>query len=283
MKLGLVIFLTDEVINPVRLAKEAEARGFHSVYFPEHTHIPVARKTPHPLEGRDFNPSYRRTLDPYIALAAASSVTERLLLGTGIGVVALHDPIILAKELATLDHLSGGRLLLGIGYGWNHDEMHHHGIDPATRRGRTREVMLAMTELWSKEVAEFHGKHVEFGPSWAWPKPVQQPRPRVLIGGPAGPKIFSHIAEFGDGWLPLGATGLRTAIPQLHQAFTDAGRDPSEAQIVPMGVVPTHEKLAYLESLGVAEVALAVPPGGTDETLSALDAYAKHFPDHLRE
>src|SRR5437660_7043112 len=155
MKLGLTIFLTDRVINPVRLATEAEARGFHSLYFPEHTHIPIARNTPHPFQGRDFDESYRRTLDPYIALAAASAATERILLGTGVSVIAQHDPIILAKEIATLDLLSGGRFVLGIGYGWNRDEIANHGVDPARRRGIVREYLLAMTELWSKEEASF--------------------------------------------------------------------------------------------------------------------------------
>lgn len=281
MKLGITIFLTDQVMDPVRLAREAEARGFASLYFPEHTHIPVARHTPHPVQGREFDPSYRRTLDPYIALAACASVTERILLGTGVGVVAQHDPIILAKELATLDLLSNGRLVLGVGYGWNRDEIADHGVDPARRRGRLREVMLAMTELWSHEVAEFHGKHVEFPPSWSWPKPVQQPRPRALIGGPAGPKLFGHIAEFADGWMPLGASGFREALPQLRDAFADAGRDPASAEAVPFGVVPTPGKLEYLRSLGVREVVVALPSGGVDEVLPVLDGYAQAFPDYL--
>ncbi|HEY0576558.1 MAG TPA: LLM class F420-dependent oxidoreductase, partial [Pseudonocardia sp.] len=281
VRLGVTVFLTDLSINPVRLAREVEARGFHSVYFPEHTHIPVARETPHPVEGHDFDPSYRRTLDPYIALAAASSVTERILLGTGVGVVAQHDPIILAKELATLDYLSGGRLVLGIGYGWNKDEIANHGIDPARRRGRLREVMLAMTEIWSHEVAEYHGKHVELPPSWSWPKPVQQPRPRALIGGPAGPKLFGHIAEFADGWMPIGSSGFKEALPLLRAAFADAGRDPDSAEAVPFGVLPSPGKLEYLESLGVREAVLALPKGGADEVLPVLDAYAAQFGGYL--
>lgn len=274
MKLGLTIFLTDQVMNPVRLVREAEARGFHSIYFPEHTHIPVARNTPHPEQGHDFDPSYRRTLDPYITLAACSSVTSTIRLGTGVGVVAQHDPIILAKELATLDLLSGGRLVLGIGYGWNRDEIANHGIDPSRRRGRLREVMLAMTEIWSNDVAEFHGKQVEFPPSWSWPKPIQQPRPRVLIGGPAGPRLFGHIAEFADGWMPIGASGFREALPELRQAFAEAGRDPASADAVPFGVMPTPGKLEYLAELGVREAVLALPSGGEDEVLPVLDAYA---------
>jgi probable F420-dependent oxidoreductase len=281
VKLGATIFLTDQVINPVRLAREVEARGFTSLYFPEHTHIPVARQTPHPRQGHDFDPSYARTLDPYIALAACASVTERIRLGTGVGVIAQHDPIILAKELATLDLLSEGRLVLGIGYGWNRDEIADHGIDPSRRRGRLREVMLAMTELWSNEVAEFHGKQVEFPPSWSWPKPIQQPRPRTLIGGPAGPRLFGHIAEFADGWMPIGSSGFREALPELRAAFEEAGRDPATAQAVPFGVVPTPGKLDYLRELGLREVVLALPSGGTDEVLAALDGYAKAYPELL--
>jgi probable F420-dependent oxidoreductase len=281
MRLGVTIFLTDQVINPVRLAREAEARGFSSVYFPEHTHIPVARRTPHPTEGHDFNPAYRRTLDPYIALAACASATERILLGTGVAVVAQHDPIILAKELATLDHLSGGRLVVGVGYGWNRDEIADHGIDPARRRARLREVVLAMTEIWSHDVAEFHGEHVQLPPSWSWPKPVQRPRPRVLLGGSPGPRLFGHIAEFADGWLPVGSSGLKQTLPALRAAFAEAGRDPASAQVVPFGVLPTPGKLEYLESLGVREVVASVPPGDADEVLPALDRYAHDLADHL--
>jgi probable F420-dependent oxidoreductase len=281
MKLGLTIFLTDRVINPVRLATEAEARGFHSLYFPEHTHIPVARNTPHPSQGRDFDESYRRTLDPYIAAAAAASVTERILLGTGVSVIAQHDPITLAKEIATLDLLSGGRFVLGIGYGWNRDEIADHGVDPAQRRDLVREHMLAMTELWSKEEATFDGRHVSFPPSWAYPKPPQQPRPRTLIGGRGTPALFAHIAEFADGWMPLGGSGMREALPLLYKAFSDAGRDPETAGVVPYGTSPTPGQLEYYRSLGITEVVAELPGGGPDEVLPVLDAFAESYSDYL--
>jgi probable F420-dependent oxidoreductase len=277
MKLGLSIFLTDQVIDPVRLAREAEDRGFHSLYFPEHTHIPVARTTPHPSQGRDFDESYRRTLDPYIACAFAASATSRILLGTGVSVIAQHDPIILAKEIATLDLLSGGRFVLGIGYGWNRDEITNHGIDPTARRSVVREHLLAMTELWSKEEATFAGRHISFPPSWSYPKPLRRPRPRTLIGGSATPTLLAHIAEFADGWMPLGGAGVGDTLPLLHKAFSDIGRDPSTAEVIPFGTQPTPGKLDYYESLGIEEVVAALPYAGADQVLPVLDEWARTY------
>ncbi|HVH19106.1 MAG TPA: TIGR03619 family F420-dependent LLM class oxidoreductase, partial [Myxococcota bacterium] len=187
MQLGITIFATDLSMDPVALAIEAEARGFHSLYVPEHTHIPTSRRTPPPTGDSVLAEEYKRTLDPYVALAAASSRTSRIRLGTGIALVAQHDPIALAKQLATLDRVSQGRLVLGVGYGWNKEEMESHGIDTKRRRAHVREVMLAMQALWSQEVAEFRGEFVRFEPCWQWPKPVQQPRPPVLLGGAPGP------------------------------------------------------------------------------------------------
>jgi probable F420-dependent oxidoreductase len=171
MKIGITMFATDLAMDPVELACEAEARGFYSLYIPEHTHIPTSRRTPPPTGDAVLAEEYKRTLDPYIALAAASARTERIRLGTGIGLVAQHDPITFAKELATLDLLSRGRLVLGIGYGWNHEEMENHGVDVKRRREVVRETMLAMQALWTQEVASFSGEFVRFEPSWQWPKP----------------------------------------------------------------------------------------------------------------
>jgi alkanesulfonate monooxygenase SsuD/methylene tetrahydromethanopterin reductase-like flavin-dependent oxidoreductase (luciferase family) len=196
-------------------------------------------------------------------------------------VIAQHDPITLAKEIATLDLLSGGRFVLGIGYGWNRDEIADHGVDPAQRRGVVREHMLAMTELWSKEEASFTGRHVAFPPSWAYPKPIQQPRPRTLIGGRATPALFGHIAEFADGWMPLGGSGLRETLPLLRKAFTDAGRDPESAAAVVYGTSPTPGKLDHYRSLGVTEVIAELPAGDADEVLPVLDAYASSYRDYL--
>jgi probable F420-dependent oxidoreductase len=275
MDIGITLFATDQSMSPVDLAREAEARGFASFYVPEHTHIPVSRRTPPPTGDEVLAEEYKRALDPYIALAAAASVTQRIRLGTGIGLVAQHDPITFAKELATLDLLSNGRLVLGIGYGWNHEEMENHGIDVKRRRARVRETMLAMQALWSNEVASFEGEFVRFEPSWQWPKPLQQPRPRVLLGGAPGPTLFRHIAEYGDGWLPIGGAGMREALEALRGAVEEAGRDFGTMHVVPMGVLPSAEKLDYYRELGVTEAVLRVPSAPRDEVMPVLDGYAR--------
>lgn len=277
VKFGVTIHATDQVMNPVELAREAEARGFYSIYIPEHTHIPTSRRTPAPT-GEDVLPDvYKRSFDPYVALGAASAVTDRILLGVGIGLVAQHDPITLAKEVATVDHLSGGRFVLGIGYGWNHEEMENHGIDVKRRRALVREKMLAMEALWKDEVASFEGEFVRFEPSWQWPKPIQQPRPRVLIGGAPGPKLFAHIAEYADGWLPIGGAGLRRSLPDLHRAMAERGRDPKELHLVPMGVLPDEGKVEYYRESGCTEVVFRLPPAERDEVMPVLDEYAKYL------
>jgi probable F420-dependent oxidoreductase len=277
MKIGITMFATDLAMDPVELACEAEARGFYSLYIPEHTHIPTSRRTPPPTGDAVLAEEYKRTLDPYIALAAASARTHRILLGTGIGLVAQHDPITFAKELATLDLLSRGRLVLGIGYGWNHEEMENHGVDVKRRREVVRETMLAMEALWTQEVASFQGEFVRFEPSWQWPKPVQQPRPRVLLGGAPGPILFRHIAEYGDGWLPIGGAGLAAALDQLRAAFSAAGRDPASLHIVPMGVLPSAEKLDYYREHDVTESVLRVPSAPRDVVMPVLDRFARDY------
>jgi probable F420-dependent oxidoreductase len=279
MKIGVTIHATDQAMSPVEVAVEAEARGFYSLYIPEHTHIPTSRRTPAPTGTDVLAEEYLRSPDPYIALAAASSVTSSIRLGTGIGLPAQHDPITFAKQLATLDHLSGGRLVVGIGFGWNAEEMENHGIDVKRRRALVREKMLAMQELWGREVAEFHGEFVDFEPSWQWPKPVQQPRPRILIGGGAGPKLFAHIAEYADGWMPIGGAGLREALPRLRSALEERGRDPQHLHIVPMGVAPSPEKLSYYEEIGVTEVVLRLPSAPRDQVMPVLDDFVRHLGD----
>ncbi|MCP4004166.1 MAG: LLM class F420-dependent oxidoreductase [bacterium] len=277
MKIGVTIHATDRSMSPVELAREAEARGFHSLYVPEHTHIPVSRRTPAPTGDAELSEEYLRSLDPYIALAAAAACTERILLGTGIGLVAQHDPITLAKEIATLDLVAGGRLVLGIGYGWNHEEMENHGIEVKRRRARVRETMLAMQALWSSEVAEFHGEFVSFEASWQWPKPIQQPRPRTLIGGARGPKLFAHIAEYADGWIPIGGRGLKEAIPELHRAMEEREREPSSLHIVPMGILPDARKLEFYRSLGVSEAVLRLPSASRDRVMTVLDEFTSYL------
>src|SRR5262245_18653038 len=205
------MFATDVSISVHELAREAEARGLQSLYIPEHTHIPTSRRTPPPTGDEVLAEEYKRTVDPFVALAAAATVTDTIRLGTGIALVAQREPIVTAKAVATLDHISGGRFDFGIGFGWNHDEMEQHRVDPATRRALTREHVLLMKALWADDVATYDGEIVRLEPSWSWPKPVQRGGPPVLIGGAAGPKLFAHIAEYGDGWIPIGGGGVHAA------------------------------------------------------------------------
>jgi probable F420-dependent oxidoreductase len=274
VRYGITVFATDQGTNPAALARAAEERGFDSLYVPEHTHIPTSRETPAPTGESELPNRYSRTLDPFVALTAAATVTSRLRVGTGICLVAQRDVLDTAKQVATLDFLSGGRFAFGIGFGWNVEEMRDHGVEFATRRELVREKMLAMQRLWADDVASFHGQFVHFEPSWAWPKPVQRPRPPVLIGGAAGPKLFAHVAEYADGWIPIGGAGVREALPTLARAAETAGRDPGELSIVPFGTLPSPGKLDYYEELDCAEVVFFVPPTSLDEVLPILDEYA---------
>ncbi|MFJ9108751.1 LLM class F420-dependent oxidoreductase [Streptomyces sp. NPDC102283] len=281
MRISTTIFLTDETVTPVRLARELEQRGFGGLYLPEHTHIPVIRSTPYPMGG-DLPREYGRTLDPFVALGQAAAVTERLALGTGITLVAQHDPIDLAKQAATLDHLSGGRFTLGVGYGWNVEEAADHGVEWSTRRDLGRDRMALMRALWADEPTGYAGAFGSVQASEAHPKPVQRPRgpvngPRTLIGGGAGPKLFAHIAEYADGWLPIGGGGLTESLPKLRTAWAEAGRDPKDLQVVPYAVLPSPGKLAHYADLGIEEVVLQLPPADAPEVLRTLDDYAAYL------
>ena len=199
MKVGVSTFITDEGLSPTELARALEERGFDSLFVAEHTHMPVGEPRP---PDTDLPPhDYYRSLDPFVALTAAAVATERLIVGTGIALVTQRDPIILAKQVASLDHLSGGRFQLGLGAGWARQEMRNHGTDPRARMALMRERVLAMKEVWTNERAEFHGDLVDFGPLYSWPKPVQQPHVPVLVGG-NGPTVFDRVLEYGDGWAP---------------------------------------------------------------------------------
>jgi probable F420-dependent oxidoreductase len=277
MRISVTVFLTDETITPTRLARELEQRGFAGLYVPEHTHIPVERTTPYPAGG-ELPREYGRTLDPFVALGQAAAVTERLGLGTGITLVAQHDPIDLAKQIATVDHLSGGRLTLGLGYGWNVEEAADHGVEWRTRRDLVRDRMALMRALWAEEPTAYEGEFGSVRASFAYPKPVRKPRgpvvgPRTLIGGAAGPKLFAHICEYADGWLPIGGRGLSDSLPVLRAAWADAGRDPEALQVVPYAVHPSAGKLAYYAELGIEEVVVQLPPAGEAEILGVLDSY----------
>jgi len=273
MRHGITMFSTDRSMDMVSLAREVEARGFDSLYLPEHTHIPVSRITPPPTGDAELLDEYKRTLDPFVALAAAAAVTERITLGTGIALPAQREPIVTAKAIATLDLISGGRTVLGIGFGWNEDELANHGVAMRDRRDVCREHVLAMQALWRDEVGGFDGDHVHVAPSWSWPKPAAGKVP-VLLGGGPGPKLFAHIAEYGDGWIPVGGAGLGNAIPELQRVVAEAGRDPSTLEIVPFGSLPDKGKLDHFASIGVTECVFRVPTAGADVVLPILDEWA---------
>ncbi len=271
MNFGVYIFPTDYSINVVELGRAVEERGFDSLWVPEHTHIPTSRRSPWP-GGADLPREYSHILDPFVALAAVAAATSRLLLGTGVCLVVERDPIVTAKEVATLDLVSGGRFLFGVGGGWNREEMENHGTDPRTRFRLMRERILAMKAIWTEEQAEFHGDFVDFEPLWSWPKPVQQPHPPVLVGG-NGPGVIDRVLEYGDGWMPNPSRHrVREGMAELARRAEDGGRDPIPVNI--FGPRPEPQTIEDYRAMGVARCLLVVPPGPADEALPVLDAYA---------
>jgi len=272
---GVTAFVTDRSLGPAALAHAVEERGYASLYFPEHTHLPVAESAPPTLVAGVTVDDYRRTLDPFVALAAAAQSTSRIRLGTGVCLVAQHDPIVLAKQIATLDHLSQGRFVLGVGFGWNRKEAADHGIDFDRRRDLVREKLLCMQALWSMDEASFEGELVQLPPAYSWPKPVQRPRVRTLIGAAAGERTFSLVAEVADGWMPIGGGGVGAALDRLREAMSSAGRNDDALHVVPFGTVPDQGKLAHYRELGVTEVVLRVPAGSRDDMLRVLDDYTR--------
>jgi probable F420-dependent oxidoreductase len=224
MKHGLAIFATDEGIPPAELARLAESLGFESLFVPEHTHIPASRSSPSP-RGGDLPREYSHTLDPFVALTAAAAATTTLRVGTGICLVVERDPITTAKAVATLDHLSGGRFLFGVGAGWNLEEMRNHGTDPSRRFALMRERVEAMKAIWTSDEASYSGEFVEFDSIWAWPKPAQKPHPPVLIAG-NGSRAADRVLAYGDEWLPEPEDGLPERMHELREAALQDGRKP---------------------------------------------------------
>ncbi|MFI6103632.1 TIGR03619 family F420-dependent LLM class oxidoreductase [Streptomyces sp. NPDC051310] len=275
MRIATTIFLTDQTITPVRLARELEQRGFAGLYLPEHSHIPVERTSPYPAGGV-LPPEYGRCLDAFMALGQAAAVTERLGLGTGITLVAQHDPIDLAKQVATLDHLSGGRFTLGVGYGWNREEAEDHGVVWRTRRDRTHDALALMRALWAAEPTAHHGQFHSVRASAAWPKPAGG-APRILLGGAAGPKLFAAVAAHADGWMPIGGRGLSETVPALRAAWEKADRDPAALRVVPYAVRPSAGKLDRFAELGITEVVAQLPAAPEPEVLRTLDDYAQYL------
>jgi probable F420-dependent oxidoreductase len=274
VRLGVTAALTDLDVGPAAFAQTAEELGFTSFWLPEHTHLPLREDVPPALvEGVRLD-DYKRCLDPVVALSMAASTTELIGLGTGIMLVAQHDPIVLAKQLATLDHLSGGRVTLGVGVGWNRAEAEDHGVDFDRRWSVLREHLAAMEAIWSAEQSEFHGEFVDFGVTWSWPKPVQQPRIRTLIGGGARESVFEAIVAYGDGWLPIGGGGLTEALPRLLDRAEQAGRDPASLSVVPFGTIASQAKLEHYAGLGIDEVVLRIRAGSALDTRSQLEDLA---------
>ncbi len=278
MRLGVTAALTDLDATPAAMATCAEDLGFDSFWLPEHTHLPLREDIPPALvEGVRLD-DYKRCVDPLVALATVVSATERIGLGTGILLVAQHDPIVLAKQIATLDHLSGGRFTLGAGYGWNRAEAEDHGVDFTRRHAVVREHLGAMECIWSSDQAEFHGEFVEFEPTWSWPKPLQQPRVRTLIGGGATETVFAAIVDYADGWIPIGGSGLSEALPRLRRLMEGADRDPDSLSVVPFGTIANQAKLEHYASLGVDEVVLRIRAGSEPDVRAQLEELAPLVP-----
>lgn len=274
MDIGVCMFATDYAIRIDELARETEARGFESLWVPEHTHIPTSRRTPWP-GGGELPREYSHTYDPFIALMYAAAVTRTLKLGTGICLVIERDTITLAKEVASLDNLSGGRFLFGIGGGWNAEEMAHHGTEFTTRFKKMGEQVRAMKAIWTKEVAEFHGDFVNFEPIWCWPKPAQQPHPPVLLGGESH-YTLRRVVDYCEGWFPrsrrpeLVAQGMHA----LREYAAKAGRDMQTISVSVFGVAADQQLVAMYRDLGVTRVILRLPSEGRDVILPLLDQYA---------
>jgi len=273
---GVFIFATDFAVPIDELARAAEQRGFESLFVPEHTHIPASRRTPWP-GGPSLPREYWHTLDPFVSLATAAAVTTRLKVGTGICLIIERDPITTAKEVASLDFVSGGRVLFGIGGGWNAEEMENHGTDFKSRFRLLRERVLAMKEIWTKEEAAFHGEFVNFDPIWSHPKPVQKPHPPVLLGGESG-HTLQRVVDFCDGWFPRGRAGDDTilrGLADLRARAARRGRDMKTLSVSVFGAKPDPAVLERYAAAGVDRVLYGLPSAGRDTVLPLLDQYAR--------
>ena len=270
MELGLAILLTDYSMAPAALGASAEERGFDSLFLAEHTHIPVSRDMPYP-GGSELPREYSHTIDPFVGLAAAATATERLKVGTGVCLVIERDPIVTAKEVATLDRISGGRFLFGVGAGWNLEEMRNHGTDPSTRFTRMRESVEAMKAIWTQEQAEYHGRIVDFEPIWAWPKPVQKPHPPVLVGG-VGDKVLDRVVTYGDEWIPnrvRSPEALGERIAELQRRAEAAGRE--RIPVTVFGAKAEPRLLERLQAAGVTRALFYLRPDEPGEVQRQLD------------
>lgn len=276
MKYGIMIFATDYGMHPADIGREVETRGFDSLWFPEHSHIPASRKSPAP-GGGELPEQYWHTHDLFIALSAAATATNRINIATGICLIVQRDPIITAKEVATLDVLSGGRVIFGIGGGWNAEEMANHGTDFSHRWKIMRERVLAMKEIWAKDEAEYHGEFVNFDKLWSYPKPHQKPHPPIMMGGD-GPKTFERVIEYCDGWVPvvIDPPSHEKKIKELREKAEHAGRgsEISVTSIIPAALA-TEESVETLKDSGTDRIVIGVAPGKEDTVLPALDKFVK--------
>jgi probable F420-dependent oxidoreductase len=275
MDIGLCMFATDYAIRIDELARTAEDRGYESLWVPEHTHIPASRRTPFP-GGGELPREYSHTYDPFVSLMAAAAATRRLKVGTGICLIIERDTIVTAKEVASLDALSDGRFLFGIGGGWNAEEMENHGTAYRTRFARLREQVLAMKEIWTKEAAAFRGEHVNFDPIWSWPKPAQKPHPPVLLGGESG-YTLQRVVDFCEGWFPRGRAHavIASGMADLRARAARAGRDMKTISVSVFGARPDEATLEGYQTAGVNRAILRLPSGGRDEVLPLVDQWAK--------
>ena len=276
MKFGISIFATDYAMHPSELAREVEARGFESIWLPEHTHIPVRRISPFP-GGGELPKQYWHTYDLFVALTAAAMATTQLRIASGICLMVERDPITAAKEVASLDTLSGGRFIFGIGGGWNAEEMSNHGTYFKKRWQILRERILAMKEIWANDEAEFHGEYVDFDGILSYPKPVQMPHPPIYMGG-FGPRTFDRVVEYCDGWVPIAIppADMGRLVIELRDEAGHAGRDPDELAVTYMTLPGTsREDIDTLTEAGVERIVFSTPVGGADVVLPALDGYAK--------
>jgi probable F420-dependent oxidoreductase len=274
MKIGVFYFPADYGINVGELGAALEARGFDSLFVCEHTHIPSSRRTPFP-SGGELPKKYAHTHDPFVALSFAAAATKKLLLGTGVCLVPQHDPIVAAKTIASLDQLSGGRFIFGIGAGWNVEEMENHGAHYDTRFKLMRERILAMKKIWTEEAATYHGDFVNFDAIWSYPKPKQTPHPPILLGGETD-YTLKRVVEFCDGWFPRAKPDIdmKSTLARLHQFAEKAGRNPKTLQTTVFRAPADAAALAGYREAGIDRALLEVPDLGRDEILRTLDKYA---------
>ena len=279
MHVGVVYFCTDQTITPVQLAKEVEDRGFESLFMTDHSHIPTSRVTPVPATygGGELPEFYKRTHELFVTLAMMGAVTDRLKIGAGTALLGQRDAIYTAKQVATIDHLTGGRMIFGVGFGWNQDEGEDHGVDWPRRFSVVRDKILLMKELWTQEVASYDGTHASLSESWAWPKPAQKPHPPIYVGG-AGPTTWKHTAEWGDTWYvvtPMTDPTLEATIPKFRAVVEQSGRDPESVGVAVASAPSDPAILDAYRAQGVERAALWLDPSDTDSTLRGLDELAK--------